>query len=316
MTSVPFPPRFLDSIVWLPDGRLAFGSLIDSSREIWSVFPDGHAAGPLDVDPGMRCTRTELFPDGVLADGRLAYQIRCFPGPRGPFTYRTGLMALDTAGHSTTLMPLTDLPFIPRQAAWAPDLSQGLLGGGSVICEGIVRVDGSGMHPWNLSLGSGDGRFNLADFLAATDDCGTTGNVDTPAWSPDGKTVAFFGATAAVGHSGQSRLDDPWALYTVDGNLAAPRIVLDGLVDPGDASWSPDGRWLALKASVGGAKGLWLLEFPTRRLLRISDHDGWVGVAWSPDGSHLAGLRDDTPLGAPRVASIVVLDVSALVAAH
>lgn len=314
-TTLPYPPGFLGGIAWLRDDRIVFSeSSLGPGTQLFSIHTDGSGSGPLTIDLGFSCTRLELLSPVRLTGGDLSYQVRCSPGARGPFTYRTGLMAVDAAGRSRVLMPLTDVPFIPRQAAWSPDASQGFLDGGSVICEGIVRVDGSGIRPWDLRLGSGSATFNLADFLAPSDDCAATGNADTPAWSPDNR-VAFFGSTAAVGKGGQSRLDVPWALYAVDAGLATPTILLDGLDDPRGLSWSPDGRWLAMAGAVSGTRGAWLFEVATRRLVRVSSQPTWIDLAWSPDGSRLAGVSDATQPGADRTATIVILDVSAVVSA-
>ncbi len=161
--SVPFDPAPLDGIAWLPDGRIVFGHQSEANgatmgTHLWSIQPDGSAAGPLAIDPGVECTRTETLAPLTLASGELSYQLRCAPGAKGPFTYRTGLSTVDAAGRSTVLMPLTDLPFIPRQAAWSSDGTRGLIGGGSATCEGIALADRTGIHPWNLRVGAGPRR--------------------------------------------------------------------------------------------------------------------------------------------------------------
>ena len=314
---VPFSPGFLDGITWLSDGQISFGYLQDAGglslpRQLWKIGLDGSGAGPLALDPGTECSRADALAPQVLANGDLSYQLRCAPGAGGPFTYRTALLAVGQTGQSKFLMPLTDLPFIGRQAAWSPDQTSGLLGGGSAICEGIVRIDSSGFRAWDIRLGSGAGGFSLADFLAPTGDCAGSGQADLPAWSSKGQ-VAFFASTAAVGVSGTARLDAPWALYFVDSALSNPRIVLDGFDDARGLSWSPDGRWLAIIGTVNGAAGAWLLDAVAGRMLRISGEPTWLELAWSPDGSRIAGLLDHTALGAARTASIVVLDVSGVV---
>lgn len=316
-TTLPFAGGFLDGITWLPDGRIVFGYMtlqngVSSGTHLWAVHSDGSDPTQLSIDPGVQCTRTETLVPLAMSNGDLSYQLRCAPGAKGPFTYRTAIMSLNSAGRSTTLMPLVDLPFIPRQAAWSPDASRGLLAGGSKICEGIVRVDGTGTHPWSLGLGAGASAFDVADFVDSVNDCTRTGNADLPAWSSDGQSVAFFASAAVVGLSGQARLDAAWMLVTVDGSLSHPNKVLDGVVDPLALGWSPNGRWLAFAGTIDGRKGAWLLEPATARLVRISDASSWLDLAWSADGTQLAGLRDDAPLGGERAARIVVFDVAGL----
>src|SRR6266540_7107722 len=135
-TTVPFAAGFLDGIASLGDGRIVFGyrapeDVIGGETHLWSVRPDGSGAGPVEIDTGAQCMRSETLAPLALADGQLSYQLRCAPGSRGPFSEKTSLLTVDASGHSIPLMPLVDLAFIPRQAAFAPDNSEGLLGGGS-----------------------------------------------------------------------------------------------------------------------------------------------------------------------------------------
>jgi WD40-like Beta Propeller Repeat len=317
--SVPFEAAPLDGIAWQPDGRIVFGYLSEVNdatmgTHLWSIQPDGSAAGPMALDPGVACTRTETLAPLMLASGELSYQLRCTPGAKGPFTYRTGFAGVDAAGRSTTLMPLTDLPFIARQAAWSADGTRGLVGGGSVVCEGVALVDRTGIHPWSMRLGAGTSSFDLADFLTPSEDCTGTGNADLPAWSRDGTRVAFLASTAAVGVSGPARGDAAWSMYIVDGNLAGPAAtLLDGIGDPSALQWSPDGRWLAMAGSVDGSEGVWLIESASGRPVRISNYPFWLDLAWSWDGSRIVGLRDETTLGGARAAEIVMRDVSSIV---
>lgn len=319
VSSVPYPAGPLDGVAWLPDGRIVFGletlqeNGVRLGTHLWSIRPDGSAAGPLTTDPEVACTGAETLAPLVLASGELSYQLRCTPGTKGASTYRTGLSVIDAKDRPRTLMPLTDLPFVPRQAAWSADGSRGLLAGERATCEGIARVDRTGVHAWDLGLGSGATSFDLADFLTVSQDCARTGNADLPAWSRDGHSVAFLASPAAVGVSGPARLDASWTLYTVGESLADPAILLDGIEHPTALRWSPDGRWLALAGSVGGSEGLWLIEIATRRSVRISTFPFWLDLAWSRDGSRLVGLRDETPQGGNRAATIVIRDLSGIV---
>jgi hypothetical protein len=311
---VPFPAGFLDGIAWLGDGRIVFGYKepqdgLGAETHLWSVRPDGSGAGPVEIDTGAKCTRSETLAPLALADGRLSYQLRCAPGSRGPFSEKTSLLAVDASGHSIPLMPLIDLAFIPRQAAFAPDNSEGLLGGGSAICEGIVRVDHTGTRPLRLSVTDGGRSFDLGEF-EPTSDCEATGNADLPAWSRDGRSIAFFASTAAIGASGPSRLDAPWALFTGAADMTNARAIILGVEDPAGLAWSPDSRWLAFASQDGDRQGLWVVESGTGRLVRISSGSGWLDVAWSPTGTQLATLRDEAPLGEDRT-QIVLFDIAA-----
>ena len=79
----------------------------------------------------------------------------------------------------------------------------------------------------------------------------TSGCAYYPTWSPDGLWIAYI-------YSKESSSDRALWLVSADGsnpkliaNLEAERI--------GDLVWSPDGKYIAISARIGGEDGIWLL---------------------------------------------------------
>lgn len=141
------------------------------------------------------------------------------------------------------------------------------------------------------------------------------GGVLRPAWSPDGRHIAFAASDAADG--------DRRRIYAVavDGSGLRP------LTSPGDAanpSWAPDGRRIVFDASPEGkddsSRGQWELwvmnaDGSGRRQLTTNTVNDW-GPAWSRDGRAVAfcrGLNDQYEIyrmradgsGARRVTRLV-----------
>ena len=117
------------------------------------------------------------------------------------------------------------------------------------------------------ALGLGDRLLGLF-----ADDPGPPG-ARTPAWSPNGRRIAFL----------SRRQRGIWDLYVMNADGSGQRRLMTGAPDVLD--WSPDGRKLAV-AGPGQFIGFYLVnaDGSGRRLMsRYGD-----GPAWSPDGRRIA----------------------------
>lgn len=103
-----------------------------------------------------------------------------------------------------------------------------------------------------------------------------------PAFAPDGRRIVFAADADSY----------PFALWLLDTtNGALRRIGWSGGSNGGAtrASWSPDGRRLAVAASRDGTRQVWVLDLVTGTSQQLTRHpDGAYDPAWSPDGRAIA----------------------------
>ena len=144
---------------------------------------------------------------------------------------------------------------------------------------------------------------------------------DHPAWSPDGKTVAYttdssgadqlairpaeggpqtlltfftegylYGPVFSPDNRTLAFSDGAHRLWIVHTDGGGPRqVAQDKLNEIHDQAFSPDGRWLAFSMSaVGRRRDLYLYDIGAGVLTRLGDGTGIdQAPAWSPDGKYL-----------------------------
>lgn len=125
----------------------------------------------------------------------------------------------------------------------------------------------------------------------------TTAGFD-PAWSPDGRHLAFL----RRGSGGQL---DLWVVPAFGG---AERRVAEGVYHGGygllpfhrlqtrDFSWAPDGRRLAYASMRTGASNIWIVTLDPPGHVRVTENADRALVfscpLWAPDGRHLAFISE------------------------
>ena len=258
----------------LPDdlsGRIAFVRGRHAHAEIFAIDPDGTDLERLTISPGAD-QAPAWSPDG----SRIAFvSERGGDGEMGLFT-----MAADG---SDVRVHATGLPSWGNYVGWSPD--------GSTIAYSDGGIALAGVDPQRANA-------TLLDY---------PGPDIQPAWSPDGRRIAFV-----TDYRGYDFLLD---IFTMNADGSSPRLLAERFprthvfyyLHP---TWSPDGSMIAF---VYGAQGPVSVGSATvgqdmRFTLAIMTADGefigdlaWVGdisseehelypgsLAWSPDGRGIA----------------------------
>lgn len=152
-----------------------------------------------------------------------------------------------------------------------------------------------------------------------------TGGGGFPAWSPDGRRIAFVSESDREvwvmnrDGSGQRRLtrlsgdvssfndaDDPaWApdgrriafgsgrhLYTVSADGTSPRRLTEMPADADSPSWAPDGRRIAFHTHAFGRDAIYVINADGANRRRLTPKGLFAGgPAWSPDGRRILFWR-------------------------
>lgn len=316
---------------WSPDGREIF---VTRGPVLFEASADGAsvrtiARGPVDRPDVM----STMIPFDIAPDGRQALIAVCsFPrptvgpsdsrdgfGPRhggrevGGRTYRTygyELVEVDLGrGHQPgpgVMDPARELG--PRGAprrltfnrvfdgypAWAPD-GRRVAFLQELIHEPWANFDGA-RRLVTLAADGGNARV-LVEHDSHDQETGLV--LHQPAWSPDGRRLAFAAA------AGRTQV----GLYTVPVDGAAPRRLrfLRPLATTMSApAWSPDGRRLAFASVEDGTLSLFTIRVDGSERRRVAAIRTWeairdpqwqagsprlfgtiADVAWSPDGTKL-----------------------------
>lgn len=127
---------------------------------------------------------------------------------------------------------------------------------------------------------------------------------DFPAWSPDGRKIAFIHADD-FDAAGNPINEQVWVM---DANGShAHALTTDPARKDELPEWSPDGLLIAYASGSDGSEGIWLMNADGSNPHQISGcapadaapcaSGSDFGPAWSPDGSQIAFLRDFSSLG-------------------
>ncbi len=140
----------------------------------------------------------------------------------------------------------------------------------------LANADGSGMKPL----------LDLPEYREQ----------GSPAWSHDGKLIAFDAWRTQMGE----RLDAAKVIL-VNADGTNPRVLGDGAMP----SFSPRGNRIAY-SRYNANNGVWVMSVAEPDASLLLDNQGW-GACWSPDGQRIAYATWPGPRGQP--ANLVVYDL-------
>lgn len=143
--------------------------------------------------------------------------------------------------------------------------------GGQVVYS--VVNDASGVDLWVMT-DAGDSQRKLLD-------CGPE-RCSVPAWSPDGKRLAYSRQTAGLTPGGPLGPPRVWTLDIASGQTG--QLYESDQVLGYGPTWSPDGNWVA--AYDGTSTRIRVLNVQTKKEILLPSLMGTTG-SWSPDSTRM-----------------------------
>jgi hypothetical protein len=259
--------RFPDGKIFIQAGR--FGHYDPDVLHYYVLSEERFVEIPFKDDP--RCRLTEYGFPTALPDGRLGLSEMChgrWPDrPIGQDNARY-IVAYDWETGEMEQIVDAPLPYESGRFSWNPEITRGVQDIGSLIGT-IHWLTPTGMEPMTIIVGTGEQSWSLDENLDAMyndrlDD--NDGSIDagiarSPAWSPDGRFIAFWASSNVIGRSGMSRAQGAYELYLLDPGTLQLQQILGVVKNTSRLVWSPDSEWLAFTGEIGSSEdSLWLIS--------------------------------------------------------
>jgi len=307
--SLQVPEGEYYALAWLPNDRVILNYQPKGKQgpesNLWIMRSDGsefhELALPSDIQ--NECSWTEYHDPITLSDGQAAYVRSCHM-EKEPF--RSSSILVLNPGTQTSQPLFTQQ--IPESAlfsiAFGSDLSHGVGATYSDIEHYMFGIDNQGTYTLELGLL----------------------RPNRPAWSPDGKHLAFFGNRAMGGDAGPIWATQAYDLWLMPADCisrsrscsATAQLLTQGVNGPTRVAWSPNGNWLVFDGDVQGqGKGIWLLDARRQKLYQIAVGN-YERPTWSPDGQSImvvvgSPVQSQSDPTLISYTSLAILDVNELV---
>jgi hypothetical protein len=250
-----FLQGYYNHVVFMDGQVIGFMNDLDYpvGEQVYFAYEGDEQATLFKPENDPKCIRySEFQVVGSLPDGRLGLLKECnddsaatiyLSKNRSIFAYdwKTGELEQLVAGKLTQGAH-------PKSYTWNPDMTLGIQETGPGYPGTIYWIEPTGMSPMDIEITDRGLTWNLKDYLEGKE---RTGAARHPAWSPDGKTIAFFVTTYGILEEPASKFNVNYDLFFMDPTTLKPRPELMDVADAGKIVWSPNNEYLLFRDALG-----------------------------------------------------------------
>ncbi len=307
--TLKFAPELYSDILRRQDGSIvAFVWNTDVPLKLVYSLEGRDQTQELHLEQNPACTSytSYVFPS-ALPDGRLGLLMICARS-RG-----TGIVpdlsyydvAYDWQSHTIQKLVQEALPTArsPRSFSWSPSLPLGVQGAedGLTLTNGLLYwITPVLAEPMQIKLTDGQHTYDLGKSFFTRGQY-SDGMVSNATWSPDGKSITFFGSLETIGE-GLNRLDARRNLYILSAQTNQLTKVSDASFGATSTPvWSPNGSKIAFIEAAPDTMSsqIWVFEVASRQFYKIASDSYFAGLIWSENSEDIIAIWGLKPLAGP-----------------